>query len=656
MQNPGQNKHRLLIVDDNALNLDQLLALLGETYDLRVAIDGVSALRLVAAGFQPDLVLLDIMMPEMDGYEVCRRLRDNQSGRDIPVIFLTSLDSEEDEAKGLELGAVDYITKPFTPAIVRQRVRTQLELKMHRDRLQELVDAKVGELRRSEQRLRQAQRVAQVGNWEYDPNNDRLDWSEEVYRIYSVGPEDFLQTYASFLELVHPEDRERVDQAYRRSLQERTPYDVEHRIQLADGRIKHVQERGETRFNDAGTPQVTLGTVQDITARKLAEIEIIRAKEQWESTFDAMSDMVSIHDHERRIIRANSAVHDYAGADYGELNGKLCCEVFRQQDPAQCPGCPLVRTIVDGQVYTEQITNPHSGMILAVTTAPVGTRYGGEYYIHVARDITRQRQLEDEASRANRLAALGELAAGIAHEINNPNALTIYNSEFLEAIFADLLPWLNDHPPENPAPRLGGLPFSDALGEIPVLFPAIQDSARRIKRIVDDLRDFARQDSSDSAETIDFNAVVEAAVRLVNNPIKKATDHFHLELAPDLPDVRGVKGRLEQVIINLLLNACQALEERSQRIFVTTRYRSAKQQVQLTVSDEGRGIADADLDHILEPFFTTKRDQGGTGLGLSVSSRIVKEHRGHLEFKARPEGGTTVVLSLPVNQENTDDD
>ena len=139
-------KHRLLLVDDSAMNLDTLLATLGDVYDLRVAIDGSSALQLIRRGFLPELILLDIMMPEMDGYSVCRELKKDPQTLRIPVIFLTALDSEDDEAKGLEMGAVDYITKPFNPAIVRQRVQNQLELKRHRDHLEELVDEKTREL------------------------------------------------------------------------------------------------------------------------------------------------------------------------------------------------------------------------------------------------------------------------------------------------------------------------------------------------------------------------------------------------------------------------------------------------------------------------------------------------------------------------------
>jgi signal transduction histidine kinase len=141
-----REKSRLLLVDDSAVNLDALLATLDQGHDLRVAINGQTALDLIATGYLPDLVLLDIMMPGMDGYEVCRRLKENEKTRDIPVIFLTALDSDEDEAKGLELGAVDYITKPFNLAIVRQRVNTQLELKQHRENLQCLIAEKNREL------------------------------------------------------------------------------------------------------------------------------------------------------------------------------------------------------------------------------------------------------------------------------------------------------------------------------------------------------------------------------------------------------------------------------------------------------------------------------------------------------------------------------
>ena len=164
------HEYQLLLVDDSPMNLDTLLATLGDNYDLRVAIDGQSALDLIEAGYLPDLILLDIMMPNMDGYQVCSYLKKDDKTRNIPIIFLTALDGDEDEAKGLELGAVDYITKPFNPAIVRRRVQTQLELKHHREHLEHLVAQKTrelvetyGNLKKVHNQMLQQEKMASIG-------------------------------------------------------------------------------------------------------------------------------------------------------------------------------------------------------------------------------------------------------------------------------------------------------------------------------------------------------------------------------------------------------------------------------------------------------------------------------------------------------------
>ncbi|MBW2187080.1 MAG: response regulator [Deltaproteobacteria bacterium] len=139
-------KKQILIVDDNELNIDTLIATLGDEYDLRVAIDGDMALKLFEYDDLPDLILLDVMMPEMDGYEVCRRIKECERTRGIRIIFLTALTDIADQEKGLGLGAEDYITKPFNPAIVRARVRTQLKLKQYSDHLEDLVTKKTEQL------------------------------------------------------------------------------------------------------------------------------------------------------------------------------------------------------------------------------------------------------------------------------------------------------------------------------------------------------------------------------------------------------------------------------------------------------------------------------------------------------------------------------
>lgn len=135
----------VLLVDDTEANIDILVEALGDDYDVRVALDGETALEDVAED-RPDLILLDIMMPGMDGYAVCEQLKNDPETRDIPIIFLTAMTEEQNEAKGLELGAVDYVTKPFSPDLVKARVFNQMELKHHRDNLQELVEQRTREL------------------------------------------------------------------------------------------------------------------------------------------------------------------------------------------------------------------------------------------------------------------------------------------------------------------------------------------------------------------------------------------------------------------------------------------------------------------------------------------------------------------------------
>jgi polar amino acid transport system substrate-binding protein len=184
--------------------------------------------------------------------------------------------------------------------------------------------------------------------------------------------------------------------------------------------------------------------------------------------------------------------------------------------------------------------------------------------------------------------------------------------------------------------------------EIPAMLSEMSAGARRIKHIVNDLKDFARQDDSIFSDAVDFNATVHAAVRLVNNSIKKATNDFNIQCAENLPSIRGNAQRIEQVVVNLILNACQALPDPQKTIRLATCQNGAGTQVVLEVHDEGVGITAEHLSHITDPFFTTKRASGGTGLGLSVSASIVHDHNGSLDFRSRPEGGTIAILTLPV--------
>jgi len=275
----------------------------------------------------------------------------------------------------------------------------------------------------------------------------------------------------------------------------------------------------------------------------------------------------------------------------------------------------------------------------------------------LAREVNeRKRALEelklhqDKLVQADKMASLGILVAGVAHEINNPNGLILLNMPILREVYRDAEEVLEARFQEQGDFTLGGLPYSRMRKEVPYLLEEMQGGANRIKRIVEELKDFARQESSTISETVDFNAVIRAAVRLVESSIRSASNHFETRYASELPPIQGNAQRIEQVVVNLILNACQALPDMERRISLETSYDQEAGAVLLRLSDEGTGIAPEHIPHLTDPFFTTKRESGGTGLGLSVSATIVKEHGGSVVFDSAPGRGTTVTLTLPCSR------
>jgi len=259
---------------------------------------------------------------------------------------------------------------------------------------------------------------------------------------------------------------------------------------------------------------------------------------------------------------------------------------------------------------------------------------------------------QDKLIQADKMASLGILVAGVAHEINNPNGLILLNMPILREVYQDAEEVLEDRYRLQGDFTLGGLPYSRMRNEVPCLLEEMQEGANRIKRIVEELKDFARQDTTAASEPIDFNGVVQAAVRLVDSSIRSATGRFDTRYAPDLPIIQGNAQRIEQVVVNLILNACQSLPDMEHGVSLATCNDQEAATVMLTLIDEGSGIAPEHIPHLTDPFFTTKRESGGTGLGLSVSATIVKEHGGTLEFDSTPGHGTTVTLTLPCSRRN----
>ncbi|MDB5050469.1 MAG: histidine kinase [Fibrobacteres bacterium] len=262
----------------------------------------------------------------------------------------------------------------------------------------------------------------------------------------------------------------------------------------------------------------------------------------------------------------------------------------------------------------------------------------------------RARAQQQQLVQSDKINSLGMMVSGVAHEINNPNNLIMLNADVIETFYRFLSPVLRKHAAANPEWTVANIPYDKMEGKMETLISGIAGGARRIKRIVDNLKDFARLDAGELIESVPLEKVVEASVGIVENLIKKSTNHFsilHKEAEP-LPRIKGNFQKLEQVIINLITNSCQALEDRSRAIRISTWFEPDGNRVVLCVEDEGKGVPKELLGKVADPFFTTKRDTGGTGLGLSVSYGIIQEHKGEIRFDSEPSRGTTIEIRIPA--------
>jgi PAS domain S-box-containing protein len=275
----------------------------------------------------------------------------------------------------------------------------------------------------------------------------------------------------------------------------------------------------------------------------------------------------------------------------------------------------------------------------------------------IGRDASERKHMEEQAKvhqqqlmQAGKMVALGTLVSSVAHEINNPNNFIMLNAPLLKEAWQYVLPILDEYYEKNRDFTIGGMRYTEMRDRIPRLFSGISDGSKRINQIVEDLRNFVRRDVSDMNQSVDVNAVLRSAISLLSNMITKSTTHFSIQYGEKLPILRGNSHRLEQVIINLIQNACQALPDIRRGLSLSTSYNEKMHNMVVKVQDEGVGISPEVLPQITDPFFTTKSDSGGIGLGLSISSRIVKEFGGILTFTSEVGRGTTAEIILPVPQ------
>jgi len=294
-----------------------------------------------------------------------------------------------------------------------------------------------------------------------------------------------------------------------------------------------------------------------------------------------------------------------------------------------------------------------SPLLVSVDMGRISLR-GEEVLYGTVRDITEMVRLEEESRTiqaqliyANKMSSLGLLVAGIAHEINNPNNYILANAEVLKGIAEDLGTLVAGETGVGRGGRVAGLPVETVRESLPEMIDAIIDGSRRIRNIVAGLKEYARKGRESTSQN-DLNGIVDSALLLVRHQIGRYTDRFELRRWHEPIILSCSAQQIEQVVINILLNALESLGGRDRRVTLSTSVSHDGEQGVITVTDEGVGIPQEDLERIFEPFFTTRLDRGGTGLGLSISSSIIRRHGGTIDIESEPGKGTTVTISLPL--------
>jgi signal transduction histidine kinase/ActR/RegA family two-component response regulator len=258
------------------------------------------------------------------------------------------------------------------------------------------------------------------------------------------------------------------------------------------------------------------------------------------------------------------------------------------------------------------------------------------------------KESQQQLQQAQKMEALGTLVAGVAHEINNPINLIMYNLPLIQKIWVDFLPVLIDQKKTVPDQKFGGFTYEFLEDNLPQLIADMDLAANRVAKIVSDLKNFSKQSNVAEKLALQVNTAVKNALRLAQTTIRKSGVQVELELGDDLPLMLGNLQSIEQIILNILINAIQAIDHQKGIIRIRSGFQKKNGRILVAISDNGCGVSAAIADKLFLPFVTDKQEVGGTGLGLSVTYGLVQAHGGDISFETRQGKGTTFTISLPT--------
>jgi len=679
---------KVMVVDDTRLNVEFMADILYRAgYDVLKAYSGEEALKMVETAM-PDLILLDIILPGIDGYKVTEILKNNEKTAIIPIVLVTSLDALEAKVEGFEAGADDFLTKPVNQVELVARIRSLIKLK----KLQEVI---LGNALKEEKDFTDSLlHNATVPIFVLDANHKIIIWNKACEELTGFSADEMIGTarqWQPFYDHLRPTLSDIVidgnlEQAaefyphFSQSLINRQGLQGEGWFKNLGGKERYIFFEAAPVHDTAGKLVAVIETLRDMTMREKAEEElresraellaqheelqklfnlVERAKTEWEKTMDCIGDILFLTDTEDRIKRCNKALQTFTGMAYEEILGRKWRELLTLNDlhmPSLCaPGTELFHKpsgrwfVFNSYPFMDRSRNLVTGAVITLNNTTEVKRFTRE----LEKAYSELKLTQAKVIQQEKMACIGQLAAGVAHEINNPMGFISSNLNTLGKYMERLTAFVDAQ--SGAIESLQGVLFVQELrdkrkalkidyviDDVRKLIRESMEGAERVRTIVQNLKGFSRVDDAESRHA-DINECITSTINIVWNELK-----YKARLVKELgviPLTRCHPQQINQVFMNLLVNAAQAIEKQGE---ITVRTWQENGSIYAQVSDTGSGMAPEVLNQIFEPFFTTKEVGKGTGLGLSITYDIVKKHNGEITATSEPGKGTTFTVRLPV--------